>query len=68
MGPDTNTLVPLAWDSEHFGMLVGRLRSDLEDAALTAVLTRARAAGFQLVYWPTTTPACARGGRNTQWS
>lgn len=44
----------LAWDSDHFGMEVGRIASpDLDDADLADCLRQARAAGLELVYWTT---------------
>jgi dTDP-4-amino-4,6-dideoxy-D-galactose acyltransferase len=43
---------PLAWDSEFFGMRVGRVDdASASDAALAGALERARVDGFSLVYW-----------------
>ena len=37
----SDDIVPLAWDSKHFGLLVGRLSGDLEAGELTETLARA---------------------------
>ena len=47
-------VVRLAWDSDNFGIEVGRIvPPDLDDAQLSHSLRRARDAGMKLVYWMT---------------
>ncbi|GAB6038126.1 dTDP-4-amino-4,6-dideoxy-D-galactose acyltransferase [Fundidesulfovibrio butyratiphilus] len=46
----TNRLIPLAWDSDHFGLPMGRIEaSGLEDAAALRLAEEARARGLALV-------------------
>jgi dTDP-4-amino-4,6-dideoxy-D-galactose acyltransferase len=50
--PTPPSFEPLAWDSVHFGMAVGRLAGELHDeSTLAPLLEHARAAGAQLVYY-----------------
>ena len=45
-------VVPLDWDSRHFGVSVGRLEGAVDDdALLIGLLSEARAGGFEVVYW-----------------
>ncbi len=44
-------LVPLSWDSAHFGFPVGRMESATDIAQAAAVLKQARGDGIELVYW-----------------
>jgi dTDP-4-amino-4,6-dideoxy-D-galactose acyltransferase len=47
-------IVPLAWDTAHFGIPVGRIETpEPTDENLAALLGEARRAGYQLVYWAT---------------
>lgn len=47
---DTNRLVPLTWDSEHFGLPMGRIEAKgLEGAAAPRLVEEARAGGLALV-------------------
>jgi dTDP-4-amino-4,6-dideoxy-D-galactose acyltransferase len=47
-------IVPLAWDTAHFGIPVGRIETpETADEGLAALLGEARRAGYQLVYWAT---------------
>lgn len=57
------SLTPLPWDSQLFGLPVARLVSTgLDQAAIAALLTVARAQGIRLLYWlaePTDTVTAA---------
>ncbi len=44
-------VVPLGWDSRHFGISVGRLEGAPDDALLEQLLSDARAGGCDVVYW-----------------
>jgi dTDP-4-amino-4,6-dideoxy-D-galactose acyltransferase len=50
--PTSPRFEPLAWDTAHFGMAVGRIAGEVrEPAELGPLLTQARAAGAELVYY-----------------
>jgi len=52
--PTESGLEFLAWDSNHFGFLVGRLpEENIDDLELTKGLESARRANYRLVYWAT---------------
>jgi len=47
-------LLPLPWDSKHFGFQVGRITiPHIDDALLAVALQQAQEARIRLVYWPT---------------
>lgn len=48
------SVVPLPWDSQHFGIPIARiLPSDLQNSDLRNALSYAKSEGFHLVYWAT---------------
>ncbi len=52
IAPTPPSFEPLAWDSAHFGMAVGRIAGKLnEPSALAPLLEQARTAGARLVYY-----------------
>lgn len=56
-------LVPLEWDSQHFGWPIARLDGPhLREHELTTALAAARASGSRLVYW-FADPECAASER-----
>ena len=64
-------LVPLEWDTRHFGWPVARIEGDrLDDGELDAALATARREGVRLVYWfadPTHEPDPATLARHSGW-
>jgi ribosomal protein S18 acetylase RimI-like enzyme len=50
--PATPYFEPLAWDTSHYGMAVGRIAGDVREAGqLGPLLEQARSAGAKLVYY-----------------